>query len=195
MSLDSSLKLYSRVYDNIVTYITEVRKHKLENKHIDLKIESTVGFIPITSTKNNHKLCVVLITSNGFITKSTEFNSILKKIKKVNELIIVSSVCIKLHTMSTILKNNPNLNIRSLDFSYFKNDPRKHIMVPRHVLVNTEEGINNTLKQYNVAVKLQLPAIKYNDIQVVWLNGNIGDLVQIYRIDDNGYSNTCRVVV
>lgn len=186
-----SIEILSRVHTNILTYIKDVRGYSVTND-IDLKIEMSSGFGIIRASRGSLTLAFVLIIDNRYISRYSDFAGILKNVKNVNELIIVSESIIKQGTMATILRNNPKINMRGLDFSYFVFDPRKHAMVPAHSIVENEDSI---MIECNIANKLQLPMIKFNDKQVVWVNGQVGNIIKINRIDDNGHSVNYRVVV
>ena len=57
-------------------------------------------------------------------------------------------------------------------------NPSKHILVPKHTKVSTEDHID-ILRQYNIVSKVQLPVILYTDIIARYYNFKRGDIIKI----------------
>ncbi len=63
-------------------------------------------------------------------------------------------------------------------------NPTKHILVPPHRKLNTDE-IKEIMEKYMVKSKLQLHLIQHNDRIAKWIGLKQGDIVEITRYNEN----------
>tara|TARA_B110001450_G_scaffold25356_1_gene22353 strand:+ start:1046 stop:1660 length:615 start_codon:yes stop_codon:yes gene_type:complete len=64
-------------------------------------------------------------------------------------------------------------------------NPTQHVYVPKHIKIESQEEINEILKEYMITSKLKLPYILHNDILAKWLGLTQGDIVKIERYNNN----------
>lgn len=127
----------------------------------ELKIESED--IKKFLLKYNNKKNVILIFNNDVI--SAPIQQLINKYDKLFQ------------------KNNG-----ILQYFYAKQllfNPTKHEYVPKHIKVESQEEINDILKEYMITSKLKLPFILHSDIIAKWLGLTQGDIVKIERYNNN----------
>ena len=113
--------------------------------------------------KYNNKKNVILIFNNDVISAP-----ILQQINKYDKI---------------FQKNNG-----MLQYFYAKQllfNPTKHIYVPKHQKVESQEEISEILSKYLLNTKLKLPFITHTDIISKWLGLKQGDIVKIDRYNPN----------
>jgi len=64
-------------------------------------------------------------------------------------------------------------------------NPSKHILVPKHELMDNEQEIKDLLVKYQVKSKNHLPHIFKTDVMAKWLGLRVGDVVRITRHNEN----------
>lgn len=64
-------------------------------------------------------------------------------------------------------------------------NPSKHILVPKHELMDNEQEIKELLVKYQVKSKNHLPHMFKTDVMAKWLGLRVGDVVRITRHNEN----------
>jgi DNA-directed RNA polymerase subunit H (RpoH/RPB5) len=75
----------------------------------------------------------------------------------------------------------PPLDIETFTAKELSVNPVKHLLVPRHEKIETEEEIQQILKKYYLTSKNLLPRYDPNDIVVRYYHWPIGSVIRIYR--------------
>tara|TARA_Y100000389_G_C17445026_1_gene511034 strand:+ start:675 stop:1289 length:615 start_codon:yes stop_codon:yes gene_type:complete len=143
------------------TIIFAMTKKSRKNILDELKIEP--DDIKKFLLKYNNKTNVILIFNNDIISAP-----ILQQINKYDKL---------------FQKNNG-----ILQYFYAKQllfNPTKHVYVPKHIKIKTQEEVKKILDNNLVSSKLKLPYILHTDIIAKWLGLKQGDIVQIDRYNKN----------
>ena len=201
-----------KVYENVYVYLQEVKKYKItEDKTMEKgqlngkpnnvkEYKKTMQFhqyIRIKAIKDingeSNILYVFIINDPLYVSRVSMFIKLLNTIKeKTYSMLLIS----KEDNIKNSIKSydKKNINFRYLSFNYFKIDPRKHILVPKHNLCSPEK-ISEILSHYHLDDVKQFSQIKYDDPQVVWVDGEVGDVIEIEEINLNSSALKYRIVI
>jgi len=199
------------VYKNVFKYIKIKKYNVIEDKtNIDSKnlagtpntlkkYTKTIQFhqyVRIKAINEKKEILYVFIIEDPFyVSRVSMFMKLINTIteSKCNMLVLSSDEMKK--TIKKFLGSykKKDITFRDLGFDYFKIDPRNHILVPLHKLCTPEE-VTKILAYHHLDDVSQLPQIKYADPQVVWVDGEIGDVIEIHSSDLNTVSLKYRVV-
>ena len=101
---------------------------------------------------------------------------------KTTELIIITiePIAPNFHTIAYSCWANSNTRVRFFQAASIINNPLKHVLVPKHEKVPTEEEVDLLKGMY--AKKSQLPLIRFHEDPIARLIGLVpGDIVKITR--------------
>lgn len=197
------------VYKNVYLYLKEVKKYKItEDKTMEKtqlngspnnvkEYKKTMQFheyirIRATDEKNN-MLYVFIIDNPLYVSRVSMFTKLLNTVKETNYSMLLISKETKIKNSIKSYEKN-NINFRYLSFDYFKFDPRKHVLVPKHNLCSPEK-VSEILNRYHLTNAKQFSQIKYDDPQVVWVNGEVGDIIEIEETNLNSSTLKYRIVI
>lgn len=198
-----------KVYENVYVYLQEVKKYKItEDKTMEKgqlngkpnnvkEYKKTMQFHQYIRIKaingESNILYVFIINDPLYVSRVSMFIKLLNTIKeKTYSMLLIS----KEDNIKNSIKSydKKNINFRYLSFNYFKIDPRKHILVPKHKLCSPEK-ISEILSHYHLDDVKQFSQIKYDDPQVVWVDGEVGDVIEIEEINLNSSALKYRIVI
>ena len=191
--------LKERKYDN--DFIDKFYMNKTFDEIQDMVIKHSVN-IHVRHQDENIKIALVKFIFNKF--NKGEFDKIYDEVKLlINEhpnmeynIILITSEKIPHQTEKELIliNNNNYVNDKYDKFMYYENflykrvlfNPTKHILVPKHIVLTKEEGLE-ILKTYNTkANKLPImiitPTSKRNPDPIgMWLGMRKGDICKIIR--------------
>lgn len=184
--MSSNLVEYT-IYNNLFKYLEIIKFHHIDNKRRDKKdFIKTLQFYSYVFVKakndNDETLYAFIVNNNVLLSKSIEFKKLLNIIQeKEVHLVIISADGLKTPVKKFLSKyTKKKMHIKDLRYDHFKMDPRKNILVPKHIICTEEETrkIMNDNKIDHVGL---FPKIKSTDVQVLWSGGNVGQLIKIER--------------
>ena len=199
-------KVYKNAYKyikikkfNIIDDKTNIDNKQLDGQPNDLKQFSKTmqfhSYIRIKAENDLETLYVFIVGDPAFVSRVEKFKQLINTIaEKKCQLVMISANNVK----NTILKylgsnDKKSIKFRNLNFNYFKTDPRNHVLVPKHTLCDPEK-VTQILSEYHLDDVSQFPQIKLSDPQVVWVDGDVGDVIEIERLDINTVTLMYRVV-
>lgn len=188
------------IYKNVIEYLdSNGYDTKSVSKNGEKEITDMINsqpYIKISSKKNNMPNNVFIIIEDTFISKSLMFSKLLDSIKeKETILTIISENGIKVSVQKFLSKySKKKIHLKDLKHVNFKVDPRKHILVPKHRICSPSET-KKIMDEESINDIRLFPKIKLNDIQVIWLDGQVGQLVKIDSISPRGRYIYYRLII
>lgn len=88
----------------------------------------------------------------------------------------------KMSQNNTKMLTSLKLNIQVFDIKNLQYNVSRHMLVPKHELVEDEEEIRTLIQNLNLKSKFQLPLILKTDAMAKYLGLKNGDVVKITRI-------------
>lgn len=191
-------------HTSALTSVNEVMKQMQFFKFII--INATIRKGVIDKTNPSGRLVVVIMSE--LMTKSSDFQQkIYSQLKGKFKLLLIvanknntSVSAASPHTEHKYISAKIKAVIergkhpyRVLLYQTFIRDVRKHRLVSKHT-VCTDKERDHILKTEHLSMD-HIPHILYNDPQVIWINGAIGDLIRIDKHKPGGLSIGYRVVI
>jgi DNA-directed RNA polymerase subunit H (RpoH/RPB5) len=207
-----------KIYNNILTYLNIIKYDPVpdqisgsptdekDSKGYVIKtkdeIVKTLQFYSYVRIKSKHRdtgklMYVYIVRDNSIVSKSTEFKShILNTISEKDVgITVVSKNGIKTQVLKFISNyQNKTVYIRNFKYTLFKDDLRNNVMVPRHDLCTDAEK-KKIMSDNFIFSETNFPTISKNDAQVLWLGGEVGQLVKIVRSDVTGTVCYYRMII
>lgn len=211
------------IYENLITYLTGPKyrnlilsgvRHTIDTfvpalrgaRHILLYADTNADTNEDTDTKNAetkrkipyHDVVVVLVDSNkdmtNYASNSQDFRKLVVKISPKSEIIFVSEDGLSTHVMRVRAQlKESGYNIRDFHHSTFKIEMPKSPLVGEHkILTGTE------LEQFKSFYKKKLetlPKIYDTDTQIIWINGNPGDVIRVTRYSEETETFSYRLCI
>ena len=81
-----------------------------------------------------------------------------------------------------------------LNNNTFETERPKHMLVSKHEIL-TQDEYNNLIKYSTIVNPLNLPKIRLDDTQCIWIGAESGDIIKITRRTIIGESTNYRVVI
>lgn len=179
-------QILAQVYTNLFEFI-QYRKLVLTDETPRLSIDAFNKKIQIqrfitlkTTNENNESIVIVLLHNNTEISsKAAKFKKIIQSFDSPSKLIIISKDII----MTFINKQEIDYHIDNYTYLQLS------IVVPKHELCSPHRILDKTemttlLENQLYKEKSNLPTICINDPMVIWIGGEIGDVVEIERVSE-----------
>lgn len=214
--LNNKINENSKIYDliNNNKYLSIIAtSNTYTNEEIDI-IKKNIDIFESYSNKDitandiikKHKIednlkkivyIILLHNESEFDSKTANFKALINSIKYPNcNIITISKNTLSTHVNKQVVElSNQTKKIFSHTYDIFKFLLRNHVLCSPHSILTTEEEdnlLNNILKKK----KSNLPKIKISDPQVIWIGGEIGNIIKIERDSEiTGKSIYYRVVI
>lgn len=178
----------NNIYLNILNYLHK-REAKIEFKSADTlkEISKNMQFQSHVYIKTRYPsgeiMYVFLLSKKNTVSKSGDFKKILSVVKEKNVKVMVVSPNGLKPMIKKFLKSykGKQFNVLDIMYKYFVVDPTRNVFVKRHEICSEAEKkralYDNRVKGKN------MPRILKTDPQVMMLDGEVGQLVKIYRTD------------
>jgi DNA-directed RNA polymerase subunit H (RpoH/RPB5) len=182
------------IYLNIIKYIENLG-YTLSSKPKTYSefnvIMQVVYYVDLKATNKDKKIHVFQLSGDDSIKMSETMYS---KVSANTPVTVVGNQLINM-TKNVIEYSTKKINITYLNTKLFITDIRNHVMVPKHEICT--EGEKDIIMRDNFITEIsQFPKIKFNDPQVILLDGKPGQLVRIIRRDPaTGNSIYYRIIV
>jgi DNA-directed RNA polymerase subunit H len=169
---------------NIYLNLFEFISYRKININDDIK--SRLEFIE-NMKKNNHitikceKIKLVLI-SDSIIPNM--YKNIIKLYCDSDLIAIINSSDYYKKNISSNITSLFNENSKLYSYEPFLFNVPQHTLVPEHVILSDVD--TNQLCEYLSCDKFQLPIIYDTDPIIIWINGKVGQIVQIKRTSEIG---------
>jgi DNA-directed RNA polymerase subunit H (RpoH/RPB5) len=129
----------------------------------------------------NHKPVIIYLFSpeSKFAKKSPELKKLLNRLRKPTKVIIVTHEPLKIHSVRAI--NDQAFN--HLDVSVYRHEnfnivtPKGPLCYPHRIMRHTE--VNKLLNDDLCCYLVNLPKIREDDAQCIWIGAECGDVVEI----------------
>ena len=142
----------------------------ISNEELNIMMKTNKIF----SLKVNEDITVIYYTSTKF-----KINDLKKYLDDSNHIILIFKEKINNLNIKNI-KDNTNVFVEIFMIKELQYNISRHMLVPKHEIVEDEKEIENILKTYQVK-KNQLPIILRNDPMARYLDVKSGDIVKITR--------------
>jgi len=151
--------------------------NKLSSKNKDNITHETYNFDEIKIIN-----IILLHNDTDYDSKTMEFKKLINYIKYPNgEIIIISKKDFSTHVGKQInLLSTDNIQIYNYPYRLFKIIIPNHILCSKHRILPEEEEIE-LLTNYLYCEKKNLPTIKINDPQVIWIGAKENQVIEIQR--------------
>lgn len=189
------------IYENLLVFVENEKYRNL--KVIDGKVQDEREYVNTMEKKDyvllkcedsNKKQVYVIIFSpkSRYVKTSKEFNMIEhminKKEKEHVSLILITHDSVKGNITGKMDEFKTN-HIHATNYTYelFRQviPEAKNVTVPKHTIIRGETAIQKILDENNFHSIEQLPKISVEDPQMIWLDGKIGDIVEIVGPSDS----------
>lgn len=172
--------------DEFEEHESEIDRDEFLNDSKILEFQTSHTTIIFAMTKKLRKFILdELKTEQDNITKFLlKYNNKKNVILIFNNDVISAPILQQINKYDKIFQKNNGM----LQYFYAKQllfNPTKHIYVPKHEKVESQEEISEILSKYLLNTKLKLPFIFHTDIISKWLGLKQGDIVKIYRYNPN----------
>lgn len=192
--IDEPSKFYNEINTNKYVTIPTISK-----SHPSEKYEEVKNSLNTNKYNDDVKLTYILLLhyDSEYSSKTPVFKSLINSIKYNNiNIIIISKDPLSTHVNKQVVElSNDTKKIFNYTYDRFKIILYNHVLCSPHTLLSKDEEeylLKNILKKK----KSHLPKIKLSDPQVIWIGGNIGDIVRIDRDSEiTGKSIYYRVVI
>jgi len=178
--IKSNIKSFSS-YNNDDTITVQGIKDKF---NIENKLEKVVFIL-------------LLHNESEYDNKTANFKELLNSIKYPNcNIITISKNSLSTHVNKQIVElSTDTKKIFSYTYDKFKFLVYNHSLCSPHYILSKEDEFN-LLNNILMKKKINLPKIKISDPQIVWIGGEIGDVIKIERDSEiTGKSIYYRVVI
>lgn len=151
----------------------------------------------ITDTIQKITVILLLHDESDYDSKTANFKALINTIRYPNSNVItISKDSLSTHVNKQIVElSNETKKIFSYTYDKFKFIVNNHVLCSPHSILNKDEEynlLNNILKKK----KSNLPKIKISDPQIIWIGGEIGNIVKIERDSEvTGKSLYYRVII
>jgi len=192
-------------YKNVIKMITLPEYRGLVLDSPELK-ENTfysdihlINYVIVKCREKDDKLSTTafyITKNNSGITRTVvEFKKLMNKVQKgIKCIYIISNKDFSQQVFKTMLAMYPQYIVMKLNNAIFEDERPKHILVPKHEILSSDDYYQ-LVNHLTIVDPLNLPKIKINDTQCVWIGANSGDIVKITRHTIIGESINYRIVI
>jgi len=186
MNLKDMLKERGDNIDEFEEHEMEIERDEFYNDGKILEFNTSNTTIIFAMTKKSRKTILdeLKIESEDIKKFLLKYNNKKNVILIFNNDVISAPIQQLINKYDKLFQKNNGI----LQYFYAKQllfNPTKHEYVPKHIKVESQEEINDILKEYMITSKLKLPYILHNDIIAKWLGLTQGDIVKIERYNNN----------
>lgn len=172
--------------DEFEEHETEIERDEFYNDGKILEFQTSNTTIIFTMTKKSRKniLDELKIEPDDIKKFLLKYNNKTNVILIFNNDIISAPILQQINKYDKLFQKNNGI----LQYFYAKQllfNPTKHVYVPKHTKIKTQEEVKKILDNNLVSSKLKLPYILHTDIIAKWLGLKQGDIVQIDRYNKN----------
>jgi len=148
------------------------------------------------SGKDISTIAFYITSSNSGITRTViEFKKLMNKVQKGTKCIyIISDKDFSQQVYNTMSLLYPQYTVIKLGNTMFEDERPKHMLVPKHEIL-TEDEYNKLVRYSTIVSPLNLPKIRMDDTQCIWIGANPKDIIKITRHTIIGESINYRVVI
>lgn len=135
---------------------------------------------------NNKTLFELVINKTKIIyclSSKVKWSELKKFFEEENPLSLY--ICVfkeKLSQNNNKMLANLKLNLQVFDIKQLQFNISRHVLVPRHDLITSEDEVAQILENLSIKSKFQLPLILRSDAMARYLNLKNGDVVRITRV-------------
>lgn len=167
--------------NNSLTTIIEMLKDR--NITINVSIDSLNSVISSNVNKTTFEVIIDNIKLIYYLNNKFKWSELKKifenEVEQAKQYILI--IKDKISQSNQRLINELNLNIQIFDIADLQFNITKHVLVPKHELINDENEIKDILDRYSLKTKFQLPTILKTDPIAKYYNLKNGDIVKITR--------------
>lgn len=190
-------------YNNIITFVKDWRKYKLQHKPLDLisfrkAMQSSDQYVRIDclDTKKSKEVLIYLFDKDSKYTASSQdLKRLLKKFKTPSTLLLITYKPLTTYSKKAIQSFKKLLTIYDYRHEIFDLVlPNGPLCYP-HRVMSREEVIKLTNEDLCCYI-IGLPKIFDEDPQCIWIGAEVGDIVEIKMLSDiSGNTYQYRVVI
>jgi len=171
-----SLEIVKNMFEYRGILITDL--DKISNKEIEIMLNTSLFDIKIN---NDYKLLYILSKTNlknlnNYISENFCKNLIIIIDNNMKEKKIINEI--QLYNAQQEKEEN-KVNIQIFKLNELQYDIAKHILCPKHILINEHSEILRIIKELNIESKTKLPRILLTDPMAKYINAKSGNLIKI----------------
>lgn len=188
------------VYGNLIKMIENYRYGKITSVILDedifYKELLTNNLVKISSLENGIKCEYYYLSEyNNSLKTILEFRKIMKKIDNdIINVYFISNTIINQQIYKVIVKEYKYLNIMFLPEKIFTFEIPKHVICSKHEIMKHDE-IKKMVNDLALVSVINLPKIKVDDPQCIWIGAKVGDIVRISGNTALGFTIKYRYVI
>jgi len=180
------------IYKNIVNHFKgleyEIKDVIKDYKEFNVTVQVML-YVDIKAKRGDKKIHIFLL--NKGISKVIP--TMYSKVEKGTSVYAVGDSFTSMDT--AVVESGSRLHVTFLNSKLFMTDIRNHIMVPPHSLC-TDKEMEDVMRNNGVTDPSQFPKIRFNDPQVILMEGKPGQLVKIIQKNTiTGDSPYYRIIV
>ena len=184
MSIDNLTYIQYKQYQNLKIFAEKWRNMKIKNKILNeeefIKNIQLNGYVNIECIHNDtgKNIIIFLISKRNKSINMQDIKKIFNKIKIVCDVILISeyNITIDLHKILYTMKHIHNIyNYRHENFNLIIPEC---ILSGKHKIMNKIE-INQLINEDLFTTIANLPKIREDDPQCIWIGAKIGDIIEI----------------
>ena len=199
-----------KIYENVIKMITMPEYRGLELDSSKIKIEEFYNTIHIDNyiiikcgkkeeeeKKVQDSTIAFYITAiNSGITRTIiEFKKLMNKVpNNIKYIYIINEKEFSQQVYNVISLLYSQYIVMKLNNNTFETERPKHMLVSKHEIL-TQDEYNNLIKYSTIVNPLNLPKIRLDDTQCIWIGAESGDIIKITRRTIIGESTNYRVVI
>lgn len=176
--------ILAQIYTNLFEFI-QYRSLKLDDERLTIddfnkKIQIQRYIAIKTLNADNDIITIILLHHN------TEYSSKIAKFKKLTQFFDTSKKLIiisKDNMLSFLVKNDMIANISNYTYLQLSIVVPKHELCSPHRILSADEEYN-LLNVELYKDKSNLPIICINDPMIIWIGGEVGQIVEIERVSE-----------
>ena len=133
---------------------------------------------------------------NSGITRTIiEFKKLMNKVpNNIKHIYIISEKEFSQQVYNVISSLYSQHIVMKLNNTMFETERPKHMLVSKHEILTRDE-YDNLIKYSTIVNPLNLPKIRLDDTQCIWIGAESGDIIKITRRTIIGESTNYRVVI
>lgn len=159
-------------------------KEMLSDRNVDISNLNTISDVELGIMVRNNKIFSIQVNDDMsiiyYMNSKFKINDLKKYFTNMKKVIIIFKDKINNLNIKN-LKEYDDIQIEIFLMKELQFNISKHVLVPKHTILNDEDDIQDVLNTFQLKNKSQLPIILKTDAMARYLNMKTGDIVKIVR--------------
>jgi len=192
------------MYQNLLKMIQLYRRYEIASPILDeknfwkeMQLNDIVSIKTLSDASPKYVQYYLLGENNHSLRTVLEFRRTINKIKQpdtIEHIYFISNKQINQQVFKVIIKEYSHFNIMFLKHQTFIFELPKHVLCAKHEIMTFDEvdQLRNDLALVSI---INLPKIRIDDPQCVWIGSRVGDVIRITNKNGVGESIKYRIVI